>query len=73
MEKEELIKQLKSHSGSSAQDIVKVEMIGRLEDSIEEFSRTSSKQTKWIIGLTIAMLIGAGVQIGLLIFQILTQ
>ncbi len=49
----------------------------RLKKSIEKFNNKSSKQTKEIINLTelittltIVMLIGIGIQIGLLIYQI---
>ncbi len=54
---------------------ISLEMNRRLIDEIEEFNKSSSKQTKkiinltkWIIGLTIAMIFGVGFQIGLLLF-----
>ncbi len=46
-------------------------MLLRLKESLEKFNKESSRQTKWIIWLTIAMLVGVATQIGLLIFQIL--
>ena len=55
----------------------KLEMTRRLKKEIGRFNETSSKQTdtlikltKGLIGLTIAMIIGIGIQIGLLIFRI---
>ena len=57
---------------------IALEMNRRLIDEITEFNQKSSKQademirlTEWIRGLTIVMLIGAVVQIGLLLYQIL--
>jgi len=51
----------------------KLEMTRRLRVSIERFNKQSSKQTNWIIGLTIAMVVVGIAQIGLLIYSILKQ
>jgi len=58
-------------------DRVKMEMNRRLKKSINNFNKNSSEQTKrliklteWIIGLTIAMIVGVGAQIALLIYSI---
>lgn len=55
----EIIHRLKYHSGTTTQDILKSELTRRLIDEIEEFNKSSSKQTKkmiilsWVIvGLT---------------------
>lgn len=50
----------------------KLEMTRRLKKEIQRFSETSSKQTKWIVRLTIAMLIVGIAQIGLFIYSLLT-
>ncbi len=74
---EGLVHKLNQHSGTTAQDSIKLEMNRRLIDSINEFNKISSKQsekmvklnkqlvilTRWIVGLTMAMIV-------LLIFQI---
>jgi len=61
------------HSEATAQDSIKLEMTRRLKKEIRRFNINSSKQTRWIITLTIAMLFVGIAQIGLLIYQIFTQ
>ena len=58
-------------------DRATMEMNRRLKKSINNFNKNSSEQTKkliklteWIIGLTIAMIVGVGAQIALLIYSI---
>ncbi|MFH1503292.1 MAG: hypothetical protein ABIE36_01390 [Candidatus Diapherotrites archaeon] len=46
-------------------DTVNSEMMRRLNVSIKNFNNSSSKQTRWIIRLTIAMLIVGIAQMGL--------
>ena len=51
-------------------DRIVAESNRRLKNEIKRFNETSSKQTSWIIGLTIAMFSLGIIQIGLLILQI---
>ena len=51
----------------------KIEMTRRLKKSIDVFNEKSSNQTKWIIYLTIAMLLVGVAQIGLLVYSLFTQ
>lgn len=48
-------------------------MLLRLKESIEKFSEKSSKQTQWIIGLTIAIAFLTAINIGLFGYQIYTD
>ena len=48
-------------------------MLLRLKESIEKFNEKSSKQTKWIIGLTIAIAFLTAINIGLFGYQIHTD
>lgn len=70
----ELVHLHKTTDSMTKRQDISLEMTRRLKQSIEEFNTDSSKQskviiklTKWIIILTIAMLLMVGVQI-LLIF-----
>jgi len=54
-------------------DRIVTESNRRLKKSIDKFNENASKQTKWIIRLTIAMLIVGLAQIGLLLFSLFTQ
>jgi len=63
----------RSDSDITTGDRATMEMNRRLKKSINNFNKNSSEQTnkliiltRWIIGLTIVMLVGIGVQIGLL-------
>ena len=54
-------------------DRVVAESNRRLKKSINIFNKNSSSQTRWIIYLTIAMLLAGISQIGLLIYSLFTQ
>ena len=54
-------------------DRVVTESNRRLKKAIDIFNENSSKQTQWIIYLTIAMLIIGVSQIGLLIYSLFMQ
>ncbi len=62
----ELIHNLNTHSGTTAQDIIKAELTRRLIEGIDNFNRASSKYSKLIIWLTIALGIIAIIQLVLL-------
>ena len=57
----------------STGDRVVAESNRRLKKSIDVFNEKSSNQTKWIIYLTIAMLLVGVAQIGLLVYSLFTQ
>lgn len=54
-------------------DRVVAESNRRLKKTIDAFNKKASKQTEWIIYLTIAMLIVGIGQIGLLLYSLFTQ
>lgn len=70
---------LPSYTGTNFSDETKkierakIEMTRRLKKEIQRFNLVSSKQTKWIIRLTIAMLIVGVSQIGLLLYSLFTR
>jgi len=67
-----LIQQVNRHSGDTF-EVVTLEMTRRLKKEIKRFNENSSRQTKWIIRLTISMLIVGIAQIGLLLYSLFTQ
>lgn len=62
----------RSGSDITTGDRAKMEMDRRLKKEIQRFNINSSRQTKWIIRLTIAMLVVGIAQIGLLIYSFFT-
>ena len=54
-------------------DRVVAESNRRLKKAINTFNENSSKQTKWIIRLTVAMLLVGLAQIGLFFYSLFTQ
>lgn len=66
----ELVHRHKTTDNEYGRQDISLEMNRRLIDEIKEFNENSSKQTNWVIGLTIAMLITAFVQIGLFIYSL---
>jgi hypothetical protein len=72
----ELVYRHKTLDNQLGRQDIRLEMNRRLITEIEDFNKSSSKQTreminltKWIIGLTIVMLFGLGIQIGLILFS----
>lgn len=75
----ELILRLAKLGSISEVESIKGEMTRRSIMAIKEFNKSSSEQTKkvitltkWIIGLTIAMLFAVLAQIGLVLFPYIT-
>lgn len=66
---EELSKKLNAHSGTTTQDSIQFQITNRLKDSVEDFSKKSSRQTRWLIILTIILGIIALLQLMLLFTQ----
>ncbi len=62
----ELIHKLNIHPETTPQEIIKAELTRRLIDEIDNFNGTSSKYSKVIIGLTIALGIIAILQLVIL-------
>ena len=66
----QLINQSSPHYGSLASDELTRRALNKLQETIKSFNEQSSKQTDklvnltwWIVGLTVAMLIGLIIQI----------
>ena len=66
----QLINQSSPHYGSLASDELTRRALNKLQETIKSFNEQSSKQTDklvqltwWIVGLTVAMLVGLIVQI----------
>ncbi len=66
----QLINQSSPHYGSLASDELTRRALNKLQETIQAFNEQSSKQTDklvqltwWIVGLTVAMLVGLIVQI----------
>lgn len=65
----QLVEHFLNNANRHISDAVNPEMMRRLKIAIEKFNEQSSKQTRWLIWLTIAMLIAVATQIGLAIYS----